>query len=307
MKEMPSSAADRTMAAYYNEIDPFCADWLRNLISAGLIAPGDVDERDIRDVVPTDLTGYEQCHFFAGIGGWSLALRLSGWPDERPVWTGSCPCQPFSMAGSQRGFADERHLWPAWHWLITQRRPGVVFGEQVESPDGQAWLDLISTDLEALGYACGAVIIPAAGVGAPHLRHRIWFVADANCNGCTERGIHEFPGTLDCSPKSASQEQSTASSTAPADCGATGGGLGDAAGEQMGVPGLPWESRATNGFWRDVEWIACLDGKARPIKSRSEPLALGVPARVGRLRAYGNAIVPQVAAEVIRAWMEIER
>jgi DNA (cytosine-5)-methyltransferase 1 len=80
------------MTAYYNELDPFAAAWLRNLIAAGLIPQGEVDERSIEDVTPNDLAGFRQCHFFAGIGGWPLALRLAGWPDERPVWTGSCPC-----------------------------------------------------------------------------------------------------------------------------------------------------------------------------------------------------------------------
>ena len=127
---------------YYNEIDPYAADWLRTLILVGLIAPGDVDTRSIEDVTPNDLHGYDQCHFFAGIGGWSLALRLAGWPDDRPVWTGSCPCQPFSAAGKGKGTADERHLWPAWHWLIDQCRPGVIFGEQVEAATRHGWLDL---------------------------------------------------------------------------------------------------------------------------------------------------------------------
>lgn len=89
------------MTAYYNEIDPFAANWLRNLSDAGLIAKGVVDERSIVDVTPADLVGFTQCHFFAGIGGWSYALRLAGWPDEREVWTGSCPCQPFSTAGAR--------------------------------------------------------------------------------------------------------------------------------------------------------------------------------------------------------------
>ena len=93
------------MSAYYNEHDPFAAAWLRELIADGLIADGEVDERDIQTLDPADLAGYTQCHFFAGIGGWSLALRLAGWPDDRPVWTGSCPCQPFSSAGKSGGGA----------------------------------------------------------------------------------------------------------------------------------------------------------------------------------------------------------
>jgi DNA (cytosine-5)-methyltransferase 1 len=109
--------------AYYNEIDKYAAQWLRNLITAGHIAPGEVDERSILDVAPDDLRGFAQCHFFAGIGVWSYALRLAGWPDDRSVWTGSCPCQPFSVAGMGGGFDDERHLWPFWFHLIESRRP----------------------------------------------------------------------------------------------------------------------------------------------------------------------------------------
>ena len=165
---------------YYNEIDPYAAQWLRNLIDAGHIAPGIVDERSITDVKPADLAGYTQCHFFAGIGVWSHALRQSGWPDSRPVWTGSCPCQPFSTAGNQKGTADERHLWPVWFNLIRECRPPVVFGEQVEAAIRHGWLDLVQTDLEREDYACGAVGIPAAGVGAPHIRQRLFFMADSN-------------------------------------------------------------------------------------------------------------------------------
>ena len=166
------------MTAWYNENDPKAAEWLRELIRAGLLAPGDVDTRSIEDVTPDDLRGYTQCHFFAGIGGWSLALRLAGWHDDRPVWTGSCPCQPFSAAGKGDGFADERHLWPAWHHLIRVRRPPVVFGEQVASKAGLMWLDLVQADLEGEGYACGAGDLCSAGFGAPHIRQRLGFAAD---------------------------------------------------------------------------------------------------------------------------------
>ncbi|EPG6694768.1 DNA cytosine methyltransferase [Pseudomonas aeruginosa] len=176
--------------AYYNEIDPYAAQWLRNLIAAGHIAPGDVDERSIEDVHPDDLKHYTQCHFFAGIGVWSLALRRAGWPDDRPVWTGSCPCQPFSAAGKGAGFDDERHLWPHWHWLIGERRPPVIFGEQVASKDAEPWLDLVQADMEGMAYAVGAVAFPSAGVGAPHIRDRTYWgptpqARDGDSNGRT--------------------------------------------------------------------------------------------------------------------------
>lgn len=168
------------MTAYYNEINPTAAQWLRNLIAGGHIAPGVVDERSIEDVIPDELREFTQCHFFAGVGVWSHALRLAGWPDNKPVWTGSCPCQPFSQAGKGAGFDDERHLWPAFFHLISECRPGVVFGEQVASKDGLAWIDLVQTDLEATGHASGAVDLCAAGLGAPHIRQRLYWVGDSD-------------------------------------------------------------------------------------------------------------------------------
>ncbi|KTH92390.1 DNA cytosine methyltransferase [Enterobacter cloacae] len=181
-----------TPAAYYNEIDPFAAQWLRNLIAGGHIAPGEVDERSIEDVTPDDLRGFTQCHFFAGIGVWSHSLRLAGWPDDKPVWTGSCPCQPFSAAGKGDGFADERHLWPHFFHLISERRPQHVFGEQVASGNANAWFDLVQADLEGMGYAFGLVPFTSAGIGAPHIRERAYWVANATgqlhhqCNDGTD-------------------------------------------------------------------------------------------------------------------------
>jgi DNA (cytosine-5)-methyltransferase 1 len=257
--------------AYYNEIDPYAAQWLRNLITAGHIAPGDVDERSIEDVSPDDLRGYTQCHFFAGVGGWSYAMRLAGWPDSRPVWTGSCPCQPFSAAGKGGGFADERHLWPAFHHLIAERRPPVVFGEQVATALG--WFDVVAADLEAKTYAVGAFVLPAYVVGAPHERERIFFVAepcDERCDGGQTRGERHLVDRAQ-----AGWDENT-------DRPDTGGPLAP---------------------WRDGEWHTGGDGRKRLCEPGTFPLAHGATARVGRLRAYGNAIVPQVAAEVINAYM----
>ncbi len=248
------------MSAYYNEHDPFAAAWLRELITDGLIADGEVDERDIQTLDPRDLRGFTQCHFFAGIGGWSYALRLAGWPDDRPVWTGSCPCQPFSPAGSQKGGGDHRHLWPYWERLIRECRPATVFGEQVTSAVAHGWLDAVFDALEALGYRCGAVCLPAASVGAPHRRQRLWFVGDTDDAGSQGRERHQLPERPD----------------------------------QLS----PWAADS-------LEWLLCRDGKARPTQSGLQPLAHGVSNRVGILRGAGNAIVPQVAAAFIDAYLGV--
>ena len=268
------------MAAYYNEFEPYAAEWLRNLIKKGLIADGEVDERSIVDVSPEDLRGFTQCHFFAGIAGGPLALRLAGWPDERPVWTGSCPCQPFSIGGDGKGFEDERHLWPEFHRLIAECRPPVIFGEQVASKAGLVWLDAVFADLEGSGYAAGAVDCCAAGVGAPHIRQRLWFVAHRLANAHDTR-LEGWGGTIGCEVRADGQAAARGS------CG------GDGAPSQA------------NGCWRDADWLLCRDGGWRPVEPGTRPLAHGISGRVGRLRAYGNAVVPQVAAEVIGAYMEI--
>lgn len=120
---------------------------------------------------------YSHCHFFAGIGGWALALKQSGWGD-RPVWSGSCPCQPFSTAGKRKGKADDRHLWPVWFCLIKECQPPTIFGEQVASKDALAWFDDVQADMEGQDYACTALDLCASGFGAPHIRQRLFWVAD---------------------------------------------------------------------------------------------------------------------------------
>lgn len=173
------------MKAYYNEHDRFAAAWLRELIKAKLIADGDVDERDIQEVKGSDLDGYTQVHFFAGIGGWSYALRLAGWPDDRPVWTGSCPCQPFSDAGEGGDVADPRHLWPDFRRLIAERSPTDCFGEQVASSRGCRWLKGVFGDLEALEYRVAGADLSGVVAGAMHIRRRLYWVANSVREGRT--------------------------------------------------------------------------------------------------------------------------
>jgi DNA (cytosine-5)-methyltransferase 1 len=399
---------------YYNECDPFAADWLEELIKEGAIARGEVDRRKIEEVTAADVRGFAQCHFFAGIGGWSAALRLAGWPDDRPVWTGSCPCQPFSAAGAQVGGNDPRHLWPTWFRLIRESRPAVVFGEQVAAAINHGWIDLVFDDLEREGYACGAVDLPACGVGAFHIRQRVWFVADSGAiadgvadtfdnrtgrptaaesrgdgahdgipgahggisgrvadddkGGRQELGasrLHDYgasghdvdglgePGWLsDADGRRREQRDAGERRVSIAGANEPVSQLGDGAIGGLGVDGGASrhaghvdESSAVNGlghgvgagleghaghvdngdesgrlgagaagsittaggvgFWAEVEWIPCRDGKARPVKPGIFPLAYGVSNRVGTLRGAGNAIVPQAAAEIILAYRAI--
>ena len=390
------------VSAYYNEIDEYAAQWLRNLIAAGRIAPGDVDTRSITEVHPDDIKNYNQCHFFAGIGVWSYALRRAGWSDSRPVWTGSCPCQPFSAAGKGAGFDDERHLWPVFGGLIRERRPATVFGEQVASKDADAWIDLVQADLEAMGYAVGAVPFPAAGVGAPHIRDRLYWMArdlrmvDSGSAGL--EGHHRYGGDGNESGRDNAQSTGPVGATGgfsrvvfAAECdddgncpqcgddfgdceciGPTeddveyiwidgelygkrladtmcsgllpgpyarihsheeGSGSRDGKSERFGTDGrlanaeskgfayrrsravfsepsatCGKDSAATtrplNGFWRDADWLLCRDGKWRPVEPGTFPLAHGITNRVGRLRAYGNAINAEAAVEFIKIAMD---
>jgi DNA (cytosine-5)-methyltransferase 1 len=283
---------------YYNEFDEHVAAWLRNLMDAGLISPGVVDERSIVDVQADELVGFDRVHMFAGIGGWDLALQLAGWDPAEPVWTGSCPCQPFSKAGRHRGSDDERHLWPAFRDLIGERHPPVVIGEQTASTSGRSWFSGVRADLEALGYAVGAADLPAGGVGAPHMRQRLFWVAGrlGHADGAGLEGH-----------------------------GASGG--------SEPRPGEGGESAGPAGPWSEFDAIHCWDGKARRVERGSFPLAASVPGDMGpllsrmeelghdsksarriirehnrnralRLKGYGNSIIPNLAATFIKAYLK---
>lgn len=292
---------------YYSEWDPYAAQWLRNLIASGLIPPGDVDTRSITDVRPDDLAGYRQCHFFAGIGGWPLAARLAGWPDDRELWSGSTPCQPFSVAGKGKGQGDDRHLWPHFFGLLRARRPSAFLGEQVAAAVGKAWLDGVLDDLEEVGYAGRAVVVPACAVNAPHRRDRLWVLAHTDNPRSQGQPGHVL--------RSAEGRGEPAGPTATASVLAGTEGVDVANPDSSGCS--PRVSPSTfprhrcviepsggADFWRSAVRITGHDAKGRRIEPSIPLLAHGVPGRVGRLRAYGNAIVPQVAAEVIAAYMD---
>ena len=314
--------------------------------------------------------------------------------ETAPSWTGSCPCQPLSGAGQRKGHVDERHIWPAFHRLIAECWPPVVFGEQVASKDGRDWFAAVRADLERLGYACGGADLSAAGVSAPHIRQRLWWVGYAPCRGKPEEPrfserSRAKPGERLASPggrlrtrwitypqaiwrngRRWAAARTLKGRGAPGrvadangrDAGAEGlqrggehgqraeddrasGRLGDAKSQrpereseqgngrqgETGGPRAGWSggvgAAASAGCkaqysergkqtgtgaadaigprsWLDAELIGCADGKARPVEPGLFPLAHGLPGRMGQLRASGNAIVPQVAAEFIAAAME---
>jgi DNA (cytosine-5)-methyltransferase 1 len=311
---------------YYNENDKFCVAWLHNLIDAGLIPPGDVDDRSIADVRPKDLEGYTQAHWFCGLGGWAYAARLAGWPDDKELWTGSCPCQPFSVAGSQKGFTDERHLWPVWKRLIAKRRPRWVVGEQVAS--AAPWLRLVRSDLERMGYAVGCLPVEAASAGACHKRDRYWFVAHADQPGAgagrlqrggQQRGAGGAPQAraLEHAPVER-RRQGELRGGRPAAAGA--GVLGDA--DQPGSQGRGVHSERVGQRAAGppgLGWIVCADGKARRVPEPGVRLLVNGSAgrvavrrageehwynRIGALKALGNAIYPPLGAEILKAVME---
>lgn len=246
------------MTTLYNEIDRFCCDWLSNMMDAGLISPGKIDDRSICDLRPEDLEGFERVHFFAGIAGWEFALQLAGWPDERPVWTGSCPCQDFSIVGQQARFNGARDLWPAWRRLIEQRRPFIVFGEQVDN--AAEWIDRTAADFEYIDYAFGSHIIPALALGAQHERSRLLFVADSHSSRWSDFArVATDAWTSTVVRRSSRMVHSEA--------------------------------------FEQIQW---------PLKPDQSWIIDGVPADRHIVGALGNAIVPQVVAQFIGAYLDCE-
>ena len=314
----------------YNEIDSNAAAWLENLTLLGEIPLGRIDTRPIQQLGSADLAGVRQFHTFAGIGGWPLALRLAGWPSEREVWTGSCPCQPFSSAGKGKGVEDERHLWPEFFRLIKECRPATVFGEQVGSKAGIGWLDGVQADLEGEGYTCGAIIMGAHSIGAPHIRQIIYWVAHRD-DGRRLSGHGEAEGARG---EVGIRDRAIARDSGEVDGLADGFGVSGSGRPARNESG-PQSHLTGSGPWSDYRIIPCTDGKFRRTGSEVFPLAYGLPRSVGKLgpelervaglaglskeslrkgkshriaslKGYGNAIVPVLAAEFVMAFMESE-
>jgi DNA (cytosine-5)-methyltransferase 1 len=325
------------MTAYYNEIDPAAADVLRELIARDVIAPGDVDDRSIKEISPDELSGYTQCHFFAGGGLWSVAARLAGWPDERELWTGSCPCQPFSAAGKQLGTDDPRHLWPDFHRLIRARRPAVVMGEQVAGAAGYGWFDGVRADLAGEDYSGRAVDIPVCAIDGPHQRNRLYWTAVDNRLGARLEGLGGHvagaaqgwsiqggppPAADDLVFSDAQGERrregrpehelwSGRHAAADADVCLQPHAGRELRGSRPGIEEDRQISSNANGrngsWWADYEWIVSpLDDKARRAKSGIPFLVDGLPGRMDLWRVGGNAISPVLAAEVIAAFLDAE-
>ena len=160
---------------------------------------------------------------------------------------------------------------------------------------------LVFADLEGQGYACGAAVLPACGVGAPHIRQRLWFVGDTQ--GRARRLSEWQERREDFEPTRAGKTNELAA--AGSDRRQNGWLCGEQLEKESDAVERDAFERSRRSPWADLQWLPCTDGKARPVEPGHEPLAHGVQHRPSKLRAYGNAIVPQVAAEFIKAVMDI--
>ena len=182
------------------------------------------------------------------------------------IITGGYPCQPFSVAGSQKAENDNRHLWPEMLRVITQAKPTWIICENVYGHISLG-LDNVLHDLEAIGYAAQPFVIPALAAGANHNRERVFIVANATSNGLDESATSgSYEAANDNSP--CWQEE---------DCNHE---------RRSGLRfGMDWRSGTPWGWG------------AKPPALRVDD---GLPDRMDRCKSLGNAIVPQVAYEILR-------
>jgi DNA (cytosine-5)-methyltransferase 1 len=192
--------------------------------------------------------------------------------------TGGFPCQPFSVAGKRRGAADDRHLWPEMLRVIKEARPAWVLGENVPGIIPME-LDNVLSDLESIGYATRPFVIPACAVDAKHRRDRLWIICHA-----TEQGLPNGAG-ISLGRSGELQPQPERSSCRITNTNGTG------LPERQGQDTNGTRPNGRTVTERGVRWLP------EPDVGR---VAHGIPNRVDRLKGLGNAIVPQVAYEILR-------
>ena len=273
---------------------------------------------------------------FSGIGGFSIGLEKAGfetaafceiedypravlrkhWPDT-PIYrdvkqltgeqlradgifpdvlVGGYPCQPFSVAGRQRGEEDERHLWPEVHRLIRELRPRWVICENV-SGHIKLGLDEVLSTLEAEGYTVWPFVIPACSVDAPHKRDRVWIVANSHssADGRASRQDEREDGQVSQRNNGGVVDQSGEIRTAMADSQSER--LQGRTEEQVyGVGDVSQQFDGSGADFRDG-W---------PTEPNVGRVANGVPSRSHRIKALGNAVVPQIPEIIGKTIMRYE-
>ncbi len=310
---------------YYNEHDAYRAAVLRERMDEGLLPKGVVDERDIETVPDEDFLGYTQIHLFAGIGGFPLGLRLAGFSEQRRIVSGGFPCQDISNAGKRAGITGSRsRLWREMVRCVRVVRPELVFVENVAALLGRG-MGVVLGDLAEIGYDANGDCVSAADVGAPHLRRRIWIVAyDAERGTGTipARSRDEGEGTRDVDGDREDVANAAQRGFAVRGESSQLGGLTECSGETLadatgrGTRTQRRKQLAESGDGkRDVADAATVHAQGRnggsgqresgrssrwPVEPNVGRVAHGIPKRVDRLAALGDAIVPQCAAEAIK-------
>jgi DNA (cytosine-5)-methyltransferase 1 len=226
--------------------------------------------------------------------------------DQLTLFAGGYPCQPFSTAGKRAGKDDDRHLWPEFSRLVDELRPAWVIGENVAGHISMG-LDDVLSDLEGKGYACRSFVIPACGVGAPHKRERVWTVAHAHGVRGDGSAAQQGPnrrqvaaGSGDVSHASGVGRQGQGQPFKPVNPETTEDGQatelehGGVANKRLAESGMGGIADGVSA-WLDGSWER---GIAR--------VASGVPDRVARLKALGNAVVPQIPEMIGRAILAAE-
>jgi DNA (cytosine-5)-methyltransferase 1 len=215
--------------------------------------------------------------------------------ESADIITGGFPCQPFSQAGKRRGTADDRYLWPEMFRVIQLAKPTWVLAENVGGLltwDEGMVLEQVCTDLEAEGYEVQPFIIPAVAKNAPHRRDRVWIIGYSQHNGLDGSQDTEgsFKGSNSNTKRQDTFQQLTGSDISRDYATDTNSEGLQRFNETKNGGGQP-EVRTGRRDWND-DWLEVAAELCR--------VDDGLPNRVDRIKALGNAIVPQVAEEIMR-------